>query len=175
VSHLSQLHRRRQSLVSLRCIKHSGGHLIFIGLFIPAIAGVIGVCGSFSHVTLTFCPIVLLMHSVIRCPDRALQRLIVQYPRRGDIDVSRTTPSSGDSAEPWFGWLQHRAPPFILAHNIPRSILQLTIASKAQHPFPSHPSVHVSLIICDDRLTNNRSPLLYFVRTSQVGFILSWD
>jgi hypothetical protein len=43
----------------------------------------------------------------------------------------RTNPSSSDAAQPPFGWLWHhaQAPPFILAHDIPRGILQIVIAS----------------------------------------------
>jgi hypothetical protein len=41
----------------------------------------------------------------------------------------RTKPLSGDFAEPLLGWLRHRAPPFILAYDIPRGILQLVVAS----------------------------------------------
>jgi len=43
----------------------------------------------------------------------------------------RTNPSSSDAAQSRFGWLWHhaQAPPFILAHDIPRGILQIAIAS----------------------------------------------
>jgi hypothetical protein len=43
----------------------------------------------------------------------------------------RTNPSSSDAAQSRFGWLWHHAqvPPFILAHDIPRGILQVVIAS----------------------------------------------
>jgi len=43
----------------------------------------------------------------------------------------RTNPSSLDAAQSRFGWLWHhaQAPPFILAHDIPRGILQIVIAS----------------------------------------------
>jgi hypothetical protein len=42
-----------------------------------------------------------------------------------------TNPSSLDTAQSRFGWLWHhaQAPPFILAHDIPRGILQIVIAS----------------------------------------------
>ena len=43
----------------------------------------------------------------------------------------RTNPSSSDVAQPRFGWMWHHAqsPPFILAHDIPRGVLQIVIAS----------------------------------------------
>jgi solute carrier family 31 (copper transporter), member 1 len=43
----------------------------------------------------------------------------------------RTNPSSSDAAQSRFGWLWHhaQAPPLILAHDIPRGILQIVIAS----------------------------------------------
>lgn len=43
----------------------------------------------------------------------------------------RTNPSSSDTAQSQFGRLWHHAqvPPFILAHDIPRGILQIVIAS----------------------------------------------
>jgi len=41
----------------------------------------------------------------------------------------RTSPSSSNATQSRFGWLWHHAPPFILAHDIPRGILQIVIAS----------------------------------------------
>ncbi|KAN0103854.1 copper transporter [Russula decolorans] len=50
---------------------------------------------------------------------------------RSTSSEERTNPSSSDAVQSRFGWMWHhaQAPPFILAHDIPRGILQIAIAS----------------------------------------------